>query len=37
MSTGAIIVITLRIIVPLLIFKKNLTGGIIPCCSMRAT
>ena len=29
MTTGAAIVIALRILVPLLIFKKNLTGGII--------
>lgn len=29
MTTGAAIVIALRLIVPLLIFKKNLTGGIL--------
>ena len=29
MSTGAAIVIALRLLVPLLIFKKNLTGGIL--------
>ncbi len=29
MTTGAAIVIALRILVPLLIFRKNLTGGII--------
>jgi len=28
-STGALIVIALRLIVPLLIFRKNLTGGIL--------
>lgn len=29
MSTGALIVIALRLIVPLLIFRRNLTGGVL--------
>ena len=29
MSLGALIVITLRLLVPFTIFKKNLTGGIL--------